>query len=255
MRRFIYIMTLSAALAGCSKDYDCDCSGGSAKVYPNMNIGDVRALYSGSPSAVNEEAIIAGNVTANDLSGNFYRTFIMEDATGAIEVRAGLYDLKNLFPEGRYVAVRAKGLTVSDYNGVLQIGLAPSGGSRLPDYFGHRVILDKYVYRGSEAESVVPQVMAVHQLKDDMCGRLVKVEGLTFRNEGVDTWASQDGFTSYSLRTFEDGDGRTISVSTSKYASFAGSAIPATAVTVTGILTKEPGFSLRIRTLGDVVED
>lgn len=194
-------MVATALLPGCQRDDfgDCDC-GVPGTLFPNMDIGDVRALYDGTPSIVNGDVILAGHVTANDISGNFYRTFVIDDGTGAIEVRAGLYDLKNLFPLGRYVAVRAAGLTVSDYNGVLQIGLAPAGGSALPEYFGHKAILDRYVHRGAEMTTPVPQEVAVTQLSAVLCGRLVTVSGLRLKAGEPGEWASQDTYTSYSTR-------------------------------------------------------
>lgn len=255
MKKLFAILSICFALAGCEKDICGDCSGGSVTVYPNMDIGDMRALYDGSPVEVNREVIIAGVVTANDLSGNFYRSFIIEDATGAVEVRAGLYDLKNLFPEGRYVAVKAEGLWVSDYNGVLQIGMKPSGGRHQADYFGHRVVMDRYVVRGEMREKPEPLTTTIDRLGEDMCGRLVRIEGLTLMADEPATWASADDFAGYSSRIFVDGDGTEMTVSTSKYASFAGSAIPSGTLSLTGILMNDTRYALRLRTLEDVVED
>lgn len=256
MRKFIAILILCVSLCGCDKGSVCgDCCDGTLSVYPNMDIGDMRDLYAGEPVTVNRDAVIAGRVTANDLSGNFYRTFIIEDATGAVEVRAGLYDLKNLFPEGRYVVVRAGGLTISDYNGVLQIGLAPSGGRHQADYFGHRAVVDKYVVRGRLEEKIIPMTVRLDQLDDDMCGRLVRIEGVALKDGEAGTWASADDFSSYSTRVFRSADGWEIDMSTSKYASFAGEMIPVGTVSLTGILMKETNYALRLRTIGDVEVD
>ena len=255
MRRLLTILSVCFALIGCEKDICDDCLGGSVTLYPNMDIGDMRALYDGSPVEVNREVIIAGVVTANDLSGNFYRSFIIEDATGAIEIRAGLYDLKNLFPEGRYVAVKADGLWVSDYNGVLQIGMKPSGGYHQADYFENRVVMDRYVVRGDMKGRLEPITTTVDRLSDDMCGRLVRIEDLTLMPGEPETWASADEVTSYSSRIFLDGDGTEFVVSTSKYASFAGSAIPSGILSLTGILICDTRYALRLRTLEDVVEN
>ncbi len=254
MKRLLTILTICVALAGCGKDDICgDCA--DAAAYPNMDIGDMLALYEGLPVEVNRGVIIAGIVTANDLSGNFYRTFVIEDATGAIEIRAGLYDLKNLFPEGRYVAVRAEGLWVSDYNGVLQIGLKPSNGYHQTDYFGHRAVMDKYVVRGKLTDKIEPHSTTIDALEDNMCGRLVRIGGLTLKDGEPAAWASAADLSNYSSRVFFDAGGSEITVSTSKYASFAGSAIPSGTLSLTGILMKTDNYALRLRTLDDVVED
>lgn len=252
-------MTLLSVLTGCRyDDFDeCDC-GTSQTLHPNMDIGEVAALYTGSPSVVNGEVVLAGYVTANDMSGNFYRTFIIDDGTGAIEVRAGLYDLKNIFPLGRYVAVKAEGLTVSDYNKVLQIGMAPKGGSSLPEYFGHKAIFDRYVYRGSVVQKATPIGRTIAQLSDQLCGRLVTVSALSLKTGEPGEWASQDSYTSYSKRIFVDAQSREIAVNTSKYADFAGNAIPTGKISITGVLMKEKNsavYSLKMRSIEDVAAE
>ena len=258
MRGLLYMFILLVALSGCRYDdfgewYFMP----SGKLYPNMDICDVRALYKGSPAVVNNDVILAGYVIANDVSGNFYRTFVIDDGTGAIEIRAGLYNLKNLFPVGRYVAVRASGLTVSDYNSVLQIGLAPEGGSSLPQYFGHELILDRYVYRGDEMKTVSPLSLTADLLSPELCGRLVSLSGLKLKDGEEPIWASQDSYASYSNRVFVDRDANEIAVMTSKYADFAGNDIPAGEITVTGILMMENNkrYILKMRDINDVVED
>lgn len=259
MKPLIPILTLLSVLTGCRyDDFDgCDC-GTSQTLHPNMDIGEVAALYSGAPSVVNGQVILAGYVTANDMSGNFYRTFIIDDGTGAIEVRAGLYDLKNLFPLGRYVAVKAEGLTVSDYNKVLQIGMTPSGGSSLPEYFGHEVIFDRYVYRGSEVQEATPIRRTIAQLSDQLCGRLITVSGLGLKDGEPGEWASQDSYTSYSKRMFVDAHSGEMAVNTSKYADFAAKAIPSGKMSITGVLMKEKNssvYSLKMRSLEDVAPE
>lgn len=232
--------------------------------YPNMLIEDVRALYKGKPAIVNRDVVIAGYVSANDRQDNFYKTIVIDDGTGAIEVKAGVDYLFNLFPEGSYVAVRASGLTVGSYNGVLQIGLAAHGdASYQVEYFGHRAVVERYVFCERDMQaSVAPIAKTIDQLTEDLCGRLVRIEGVTATALEEQTWAiprtTPESSPASGYRIFADVANRQIAVQTSGYADFASEVVPSCTVSVTGILmhgktdTGKTMFMLKMRSLYDV---
>ena len=60
-----------------------------------MDIATLRAFYQDDPVWVvgQRSVVVSGYVTTSDQAGNFYRSFFIEDETGAVEIRAGLYDL------------------------------------------------------------------------------------------------------------------------------------------------------------------
>lgn len=247
-------MAILALFFGCGRGEFGDCGYTGTALNPNTEISEIIGRYAGQLSVVNADVVVAGYVTANDISGNFYRTFVIDDGTGALEVRAGLYDLKNLFPEGRYVAVKAKGLTVAEYNGVLQIGYGKYGA--LPEYFGHMEVLDKYVVRGPYLNIVEPLSVSIPQITRSLCGRLIMVSGLQLMAGEETIWASQSEYGTYSTRIFTDGLQNEIGVVTSKYADFAGNVIHDGEVTITGILTMErDNFLIKMRSITDVSEE
>lgn len=209
----------------------------------NADIGDIAAVYNGTPVTVQDDLVLSGRVTADDRSGNFYRVFMMEDATGAIEVRAGSYDLHNVFPVGRRVFIHLRGLVIGAYNGVLQVGLPPIAGSGFQtDYFGVPAVVQRYVVVGDERDLPQPAAVFIADLDEGMCGRLVRIENVTSVADGSTTLAvpftgpgskPQTGY-----RIFADAWGNEIAVVTSGYADFAGAPLPAGAVSLTGILSK-----------------
>lgn len=114
---------ITALLTGCGyNDFDGIVVPEYEEVPANVDIGYLRSLYKGEPLDIDRDMVVAGYVTANDLGSNFYRTFIVEDPTGAVEIKAGMFDLHNTFGYGRRVAIKAYGLVLGSYNGVLQIG-------------------------------------------------------------------------------------------------------------------------------------
>lgn len=56
----------------------------------------------------------------DDRSGNYYKTLVIQDATGGIEVKFDGY-LYNQFPVGRQVYIKCKGLVLTDYAGLTQL--------------------------------------------------------------------------------------------------------------------------------------
>lgn len=221
----------------------------------NIDILTLRKMYSGGVMHVRDELIVAGRVTANDRSDNFYRVFMIEDPTGAVEIRAGMFDLHTIFARGRRVAIKLKNLSVSSYNGVLQLGRAPIDGSSQVDYIANRYYPDGYFWpQDGEKTEVIPETITTGALSEDMCGRLVRVTGLKLDGQQADneyiTWADEDETT---MRIFSDGAGGEIYVQTSGYSDFAQTRVPRAEVGLTGILMKSGSrYILKIRDLDDV---
>ena len=110
-----------------------------------MDIATLRTFYQDDPVCVvgQRSVVVSGYVTTSDQSGNFYRSFFIEDETGAVEIRAGLYDLYATYRLGQQVTVVVDSLTLGMMNGVLQLASA----AYETDYMNHRVVVDKHLFR------------------------------------------------------------------------------------------------------------
>lgn len=223
---------------------------------PTLAIAKMQAMLTGETMTFTQNHRIGGVVTASDASGNFYRSLIVDDLTGAVEVMAGGYDLHTLYPIGRVMYIELAGLTLARREGGLyQLGLAPAPSSGYTvDYIGHDALLDNYVDRAGMnyafryAESTIPE------LNDALLGRLVTVYGLTLRDGGATTWADVESGYPRNLRA-SDPEGNWLYVNTSAYADFAGEIVPAGMVHLSGILMKNGNrYQLKMRDLRDVVE-
>lgn len=95
---------------------------------PNMSVATLRERCAVGPVAFSGSGVVlSGYVTTSDRADNFYRTLMLEDNSGAVEVCAGLYDLHNDYPVGCRLTLSADGLTAALDDGLLRIGLR--GGS------------------------------------------------------------------------------------------------------------------------------
>mgnify|MGYP006908051313 FL=1 len=93
---------------------------------PQNSVAYLKSLCDGKSSvAVTQDIIIRGFVTANDLYGEFYRTIVVEDASGGIAIAAEGSPLADLYPFGIVATVRCNGLTLCDYGGKIQLGTTP----------------------------------------------------------------------------------------------------------------------------------
>lgn len=227
-----------------------------------MDIAALRTFYQDDPVWVvgQRSVVVSGYVTTSDQAGNFYRSFFIEDETGAVEIRAGLYDLYATYRLGQQVTVVADSLTLGMTNGVLQLGLGSAAYET--DYINHRVVVDKHLFRGERFEEVIPRPVKAGQLNEEWLGTLVRFDGVHL-DGGVDTtWAlpaslSASGVPQSAYLKFRDEKSDSIYVVTSGYASFAGETVPTEAVSVTGILMqgKVNGklvYQLKMRDLNDV---
>lgn len=230
---------------------------------PNADLALLYDNWYGEPFTVHDGLMFEGYVTSDDSDGNFFTTFIIDDGTAAVEVRAGFYDLHAYCQRGRRVVLHAEGLAVGMYNGIIQIGAAVNDYSAYRvEEFGSHILLDRVLERDARFAETLPLEVYIKALDASLCGRLVRISGLVHMpQDGLVTWAQPaDGDMQPETGTamFRDIDGGRIAVVTSGYAAFAGERIPTGKVTLTGILMygKFDGgsdcFALKFRDLDDV---
>lgn len=202
----------------------------------NCTIAALRNLYDGSTRKIDADIIISGRVTTSDSDGNFYKSLVIEDGSGAVEIMAGMTDLATTYPTGVALTVSLEGCALGESYGVMQIGRYPASFSGYAtDYFSSRVLLDKHITRGGDISPVEAQPMVIAELRREMCGRIVRIDSLRIRTE-----VSDEGYivpTPWSgYVTFFDPAGDSVVVYTRRYADYAGRAVPEACVALTGIL-------------------
>ena len=211
---------------------------------PNMTVSSLRSLCADGPIRIEGSgAVLTGYVTTSDRANNFYRSFFIEDRTGALEVRAGLYDLHNMYGLGEQVALRLDGLSAALDDGLLRIGLRGTGRTIDP----------------------APMPLAPSRFAEAKLGSLVRVAGLRMEPVRDTTWAvparlSADGTPRTALLKFFTDGGDSLYVSTSGYASFAGDTVPRGRLELTGILLRgkvggKMVYELKMRDRYDIQSD
>lgn len=224
---------------------------------PNTTIAQIREMYRDKPLVSDRNYVIHGYVSSSDRGGNFFKSFVIQDNTGSMEIMAGLYDLHSIYPLGSHVVVKMRGLTVAMRNSVLQIGIAAANGSgNQVDYIGYRPLLDSYVFSDRTKRLVEPRRVGLDELVPEAGGELVRIDDLTYADQAP-TWGVV-GSSQTSYRRFDDTQGRSIYVVCSGYSKFAAQTIPTGKLSATGILQygtikgNKSVYMIKIRDMYDI---
>lgn len=203
-------------------------------------------------AAIEDDIIVKGIVVADDRSGNFFQSFILQDETGGIDVRISISNAYNFFPIGREIYIKCKGLVLGDNSGVTQLGgytYTQNGAVRL----GNIVNTSAFIFRGKKAVEPAPKVKTINELTAGDINTLVRLENVEFAP--VDTaeyFADAAGLRTLN-RTVQDCSGNTITLRTSGFATFAVDLTPKGNGSLTAIYTVfGTTKQLFIRELSDV---
>lgn len=213
----------------------------------NCTIANLKAMYQGTLDSIEQDTVIQGIVVANDESGNFYKTLIIQDGTAGIEVKIDRYDMYTSFKVGQRVFIKCKGLYLGDYGKLVQLGYIYNGAiGRIPD-----VIADKHIFRDSlPGLAPAPKILTIPTLTPEYLSMLVQINDVHFAEPGA-LFAEPSATTN---RTIEDENGNTLTLRTSNYASFAANKLPHGKGNIRGILSIfNGGYQFYIRDLNDIV--
>ena len=231
MRRLLPIISLLLLVFNGCYDSHNGSQIGNSEMAPNCTISNLRQLCQDGCCIVNSDVVCLGRVTSSDREGNFYRTLLIEDATGGAEVLTGTYNIASQYPIGLQVTLLLKGCAIMLDNGVIQIGLPPLSFDSSPREFEAQEVIDQHILRSSSVEPMSPISCDVASLNETLCGRFVKVCGLTP--------SPLEGYEELEYKRLIDGDGNAIFLYISQFSDFYTLEIPQTTISLQGILYHE----------------
>jgi hypothetical protein len=197
IKTFIVALSFSSLfiLSGCLKgEFDTPPTGGSdpeIAAEQIVSLTEVMSKYyvAGKYTAIDLDKYVKGVVVADDRSGNFYKTLIVEDENSdlGIAVLIDENEIHSTYPVGKRVFIKLKGLTVSDYNGLPQLGMGVdnSGSSPRLGYIPSSLISEILV-QGAFGLEVKPRIKKISELSSADLNTLIQLEGVQFSNVGAD---------------------------------------------------------------------
>lgn len=236
----VTITILLIMLVGCYNRADKPLIEGDLPL-PTTTMGRLRSDIVGRGDVyIREDVVVHGRVISSDIEDNFYGSLVVMGDDGAVEVKAGLYSLEALYPEGLNVALRLRNCYAGYGNGILQVGVeAHSYDNFAVGDLASFEMLDRVVVRSTDIRVLEPLKRDIAELRREECGMLISVDDLHLvAASSVDTLAGEsleDAVWRGHL-LFRDAHGDSIAVYTSDYARYANNRLPYKSLTLTGVL-------------------
>ena len=225
----IAMIATSSIISSCKKKFDEPPYPADPNITANTTIKALKALHTvaGAYDLITTDRIIAGVVVADDKSGNLYKNIYIQDSTGAINVLLDAGSLYATYPVGRRVFINCKGLCLSDYNRMIQLGIrATVSGSPSLEAIPSGLI-SQYVTGGSLNNFVTPKLVTVSQLTTGMqdadLGSLIRLDNYEFvKGDTSKTFADTSSYKNSANLTINNCSGTApIIIRTSGYSNFA----------------------------------
>ena len=134
-----------------------------------VSVKDLKAKHSiGGLEQITDNVILKVTVSADDKSGNFYKSLAVQDATGGISLKLDRSNLYIDYPEGRVIYIKCQGLYISDYNHSIDLGVLDNSNPGSP-LLGSipSVFFETYItkYKLGDTVTIRPKVVTLAQLK------------------------------------------------------------------------------------------
>lgn len=194
------------------------------KAHPNYK----DAIANSGNKLVEDDIKLRVRVGGNDLGGNLYKQFAVQDVTGGLIVAVNQGGLNGYLAEGQELIIDLKGLYIGGYGNQIELGAPYNGqiGRMSKDIWSTHFKL----VGGIPSEGVQPIDFTDEIFKNPntYCGMLVKLSNVTFKNANGKTTLI-DGSTSGGNNVNQSLDGyatNKLVVRTSTYADFAATVLP-----------------------------
>ncbi len=254
MKKFIVIIFILIValplLNSCKKKYDLPPKNAGLANSGSITIDSIikkfQAYYlSGNPTSYfkfSDNINVTCTVTADEVSGNIYKTVFVQDATGAMEIKlinaGGLY-------VGDLIRINLNGIVLDDYAKMIQLD---------------SVDIEKSVVKISSGHIVTPTKVTMDQLSSlttfslsTFQSRLVLLDSVEFDVFSKDKFYSDQVYKTNIERTVINSAGNKLIVRTSGYCNFAGSRTPCGKGQLTAIVSQYNNtIQLTIRDVAEV---
>lgn len=214
------------------------------------------AILASKAKNIEKDIQIKGRVTGNDIGGNIYKQFALQDATGAIIISVNQGGLNGYLPIGQEIIVDLKGLYIGAYGSQPQIG-APYEGSmgRMSKDIWNEHFKIVGGLDNVNPNAIQPEDFSTFLSDNDMnknAGKLVILKNVKFKGANGKTTFTGDA-TSGSVNTYVTVGDKDIIIRTSTYADFAKMTLPTTVCNITGIATRfGSDWQILIRKTSDI---
>jgi DNA/RNA endonuclease YhcR with UshA esterase domain len=230
MKKLILLISVfMIGFMGCVKDdFDNPQQYGDPNLPVNFTIKQLKQLLINSGDqiySIDQDLIIAGIITADDKSQNFYKEIVIQDSTAAIGIKIDQNSIYNDYPIGRKVYIKLKGLALGNYKNLISLGgyvdsVSTSGVKSLGMIVSNKI--SAHLIKGPKNNQLPITEVKITELNDDYQYKLIRIKNVEFdcidlNNTYADALNQNDA-----SRYLNDNNGNKIILRSSGYATFAG---------------------------------
>ncbi len=212
-------------------------------------ISELTAMHSlgNGITQIDDDLIIKGVIIADDFTGNWYRSFVIQDETGGITVLIDQTESYFLYPIGREVYIKLKGLALNDYNNLIQLGVYNPVTNELDNI----TTAIGNIVGGVLKDKPTPTIKSIPELSLNDVNTLIQLDEVEFAVPSG-TYADANGQNDLNI-DLVDCNGNSVIVRTSGFADFAGQPVASGKGSFTGVLSiYRDDFQFLIRSLDDI---
>ena len=253
MRRIVLLLISLFAVA-CS-----DATSGlyAERPHGTVSIAYLKSLAHGDSTTITDDISIEGYVIANDLFGEYYKSIVISDQSGGIEIGVDIRNTAVRFPISARTVVQCSGLALGNYGGRLMLGAVPEREYTV-DHIAESDI-DRYMLIDCSAPvAIEPTTITIADLSPALIGNYVRIDDLCFEQEAGLAWCDSDPITGKPIttqRTAYDSRGNAIAIRIIAECDYHSEVIPAGRGTLFGVVEYfNSEYSLRIVNHGIVFQ-
>ena len=213
-----------------------------------VSIAYLKSRCNGLSTAIKSDILIKGTVVANDLYGEFYKTIVLVDESGGVEVAIDKELLCMDFPLYTDVSITCNGLAVGRVGGKVILGSQPTGQYTV-DRIAERNISTYLLCHREEVHSLSSREVTIADLGVEHVSDYVRLEDVRFADDEVGLpWCDiVDGQSVDTDRHIVDTAGRIMIVRISSRCEYAGESVPSGSGDLCGVIDYSGGtYFLRI---------
>ncbi len=215
-----------------------------------ISIAALKNLYIDGSHSINKTVSVTGSITANDLYGEYPESLVVQDSSGAIEIKVDLEGSLHQYSIGTTITLYCSDIWIASNGGTIYLGDEPTADDivdtlSLSDF--ERRLLDV----NSDSDILSPLRTTIAELSTSLISTYIYIEGLTLLDDGGDrsfcTYDEESGCRLSTTHTLVDGDGSDIELFVASTVIYAEESIPTGELTLYGILYGYYGnYSLRL---------
>lgn len=212
-----------------------------------LNIAHLISLCHDDHYRIVEECRLRCVVVANDLYGELYKSIIVGDKTGTLQINVDVRNYDECFPLYSEVDIYCCGLMLARVGHRIEMGAAPTGEYPLSNI--EEAVVDRYIRRTGHRGTYTPTTRLIAEISPLDIGEIVTIEDVRIEEaESGMFWCDfVDGEAISTLRTLVDKRGMTLPLRTISTCLYAGERMPQNEISVTGMVDySDDRYFLRI---------